>query len=121
METTITPEKIIALVCWCVLAISFICLMVYINILKSDLKHQKKLTELWQKYYKDAVDTKEIYRNKYLDIVSQAIKYKTTADFKDQIINDFKNKVSYDEMARRYWLKANTIQKALYRWGYKKI
>lgn len=117
---TLETTKIIALVCWIILAISIICLLVTIANLKKELDYQKQVKKIFKHKLELAESQRDIYKNKYLDVVSKIQTFKNTAHYKEQIINDYKNHITCIEMGRKYGLKADTIRKALYRWGIKK-
>lgn len=105
--------------CWAVVAVCFIVLIVQNKRLIRELNYQNEVKKIYKHKLQLADDMAATYKSKYLDLVSRYNKYKTTADYKEQIINDYHNKETCVYMARKYWLKADTIRKALYRWGLK--
>ena len=117
---TLETTKIIALVCWIILAISIICLLVTIANLKKELEYQKQVKKIYKHKLEIAESQRDLYKNKYLDVVSKIQSFNTTANYKEQIINDYKNHITCVEMGRKYGLRPDTIRKALYRWGIKK-
>jgi len=117
---TLETQKIIALVCWIILAISIICLLVTIANLKKELSYQKQVKKIFKHKLELAENQRDLYKNKYLDVVSKIQSFKTTANYKTQIINDYKNHITCVDMGRKYGLRPDTIRKALYRWGIKK-
>ena len=84
--------------------------------LRAEIKLQRELKHLWRHYYEIMFNEKERYKDKYLDAISRPPeKPKTVAAYKKEIIADYKNKVPFREMEAKYWIKANTIRKAIYR------
>lgn len=117
---TLETQKIIALVCWIILAISIICLLVTIANLKKELEYQKQVKKIYKHKLELAESQRDLYKNKYLDVVSKIQNFKTTNNYKEQIINDYKNHITCVDMGSKYGLRPDTIRKALYRWGIKK-
>ena len=117
MET----ETIIKISTRCVLALIIIVLLIYQNKLLKDLKYYKEVRKVLKHKLMVVENEKVIYKDKYLDVVSKFNRYKNTQDYKEEIKIDAKNGVSCVEMARKYGLKADTIRKALYRWGVKGV
>lgn len=117
---TLETQKIIALVCWIILAISIICLVTSLHNLKKELEYQKQVKKIYKHKLEIAESQRDLYKNKYLDVVSKIQSFNTTANYKEQIINDYKNHITCVEMGRKYGLRPDTIRKALYRWGIKK-
>lgn len=117
---TLETTKIIALVCWIILAISIICLVTSLHNLKKEIEYQKQVKKIYKHKLEIAESQRDLYKNKYLDVVSKIQNFKTTANYKHQIINDYKNHITCVEMGRKYGLRPDTIRKALYRWGIKK-
>lgn len=113
METTL----IIKIICRCALALSFMLLVIYNNKLLKDIKYYKEVRKILKHKLQVIENEKELYKSKYLDVVSQISNAKTTADYKEEIKRDFRNGFSCVEMARKYNLKADTIRKAIYRRG----
>lgn len=118
----LTTQQIVQLLCWIVALVCYIILIYFNNVLRKEIKYLEEVKKIY-KHKLEVVETeKNLYKSKYLDLVYNLPQNKTTADYKQQIITDYtKNRLSFEQMARKYWLKGDTIRKALYRWGYKKI
>ena len=122
MHEITTAQLIFNLICWLIVLVCFTVMMVHNNVLRKEIKYLEEVKKIY-KHKLEVVETeKNLYKSKYLDLVYNLPQTKTTADYKQQIIIDYtKNRLSFEEMASKYWLKADTIRKALYRWWYKKI
>ena len=106
----------------CFIAISYI---LYSEYLRNDIKLQKDLKQIRIDAVINAIEQikkqdKEIMDlERKLNLLNKLNVKPTCTDFKEDIIRDYKNKVTCVDMATKYWLKADTIRKALYRWGVK--
>ena len=106
----------------CFIAIAYI---LYSENLRNDIKLQKDLKQIRIDAVINAIEQikkqdKEIMElERKLNLLNKLNVKPTCTDFKEDIIRDYKNKVTCVDMATKYWLKADTIRKALYRWGVK--
>ena len=106
----------------CFIAISYI---LYSEYLRNDIKLQKDLKQIRIDAVINALEQikkqdKEIMElERKLSLLNKINVKPTCTDFKEDIIRDYKNKVTCVDMATKYWLKADTIRKALHRWGVK--
>ena len=113
---------VISTIIVCLIAIAYIA---YSEKLRNELKATRTIKDLRRDAYEVCIQHLAQSEKKIAELEKQTellnkIKYKPScADFKENIIRDFKNKVTCVDMATKYWLKADTIRKALYRRGVK--
>lgn len=106
----------------CFIAIAYI---LYSETLRNDVKLQKDLKQIRIDAVINAIEQIKKQDKEIMDLERKVellnkLKVKPTCtDFKEDIIRDYKNKVTCVDMATKYWLKADTIRKALHRWGVK--
>lgn len=108
------------IVCW--IAIAYI---LYSEILRNELKATRTIKDLRRDAYEVCIqhlaqsEKKNAELERKLSLLNKLNVKPSCADFKEDIIRDYKNKVTCVDMATKYWLKADTIRKALHRWGVK--
>lgn len=106
----------------CFIAIAYI---LYSENLRIQLKATRTIKDLWKDAYSLSLtelgkaSNKIAELNRKLSLLNKLNVKPTCAAFKEDIIRDYKNKVTCVDMATKYWLKADTIRKALYRRGVK--
>lgn len=106
----------------CFIAIAYI---LYSEYLRAELKTTRNIKDLWKDAYSLSLtelgkaSNKIAELNRKLSLLNKLNVKPTCTDFKEDIIRDYKNKVTCVDMATKYWLKADTIRKALHRWGVK--
>ena len=106
----------------CFIAISYI---LYSEYLRAELKTTRNIKNLRKDAYELAGSRLETTRRQVaelkerIELLEKIEKKPTCTDFKEQIIKDYKAKMTCVDMATKYWLKADTIRKALHRWGVK--
>lgn len=113
---------VISTIIVCFIAIAYIA---YSEKLRAELKATRIIKDLRRDAYELASSSLETTSRQVAELkekleLVEKIKGKPSCkDFKEDIIRDYKNKVTCVDMATKYWLKADTIRKALYRRGVK--
>ena len=102
MQEITATQLVTQIISWLIVLVCFITLMVYNSKLRKEIKYQKEAKKIFKHKLEVAEYWKDVYKDKYLDVVSKITKYNTTADYKNEIIKDYKNKVTCVEMGKKY-------------------
>ena len=138
METTI----LVLLIAIALLICAIAGLIIKISGLTTKIKVVENNNKNYVREFRNVVNQKDLLERKVKNLEEQVTRYnnlhqvhhvenqplfkparvnrwgKTTDEYKNQIVRDYKNGVTYYRMGKKYGFKPNTIYKALRRWGY---